>query len=430
MLDVFVAEERTLTAKEQMQLNIVREINPRLKNPLDIRLSRTSQKSYPPIEGLYLLLRASGLSYVRKRGKKNILKIDEVWVEQWNAFNPTEKYCHLLEAWILRGDDEILGGRAVRFGYPRVLSDLISAYNRISNKGMTIKSYKHLKDEFKYFPHLYHIALMDLFGIIKIYEDQPLDGDGWQIKKIEQTKFGEALLAVLSDVVLRQIPEEIETLMEDLSLDDDGLETVDDLNNMDDLSTYNDDDLENNVDIQQALPFSALKPYLQDYFPDWQNTIALAQSEPVTGQYTFKVSLGKDWSAEITLDTNQTFDTFAHMIITAVEFDSDHLYQFVMKSRFGTELEIVHPYADSDFATNEIRLSNLNLSIGSTMTFIFDFGDWWEFDIVVQAINLEDSRTRIEIKNVQGDPPQQYPDWDDEDNFDNFDSFATGFDFD
>ncbi|MEM9951001.1 MAG: hypothetical protein AAF846_05340 [Chloroflexota bacterium] len=413
MLEVLQQGDHKLTANQQLKLDSVRQINESLKKPLDVRLQRQTQKSYPTIEGLYLLLRASGLSYIETKGKTHRLKIDnDDWLAQWNAFNLTEKYCHLLETWIMRAHETILNERSGKFGMPRTLDKILSGYRKIGKDGYKINSYQHFRDEFSYYPETYNLALMDLFGIVKIHEGKPLDGDGWQLDRVEQTQHGEALLALLSDVILNQMMQKMKEIMES---PEEFLEK---------LEQETEEQSEDNITSQSI---SILQPYFEEYFPAWKKTLTVQPSDHMRGHLTFAVSLSGGWSAEIVLDAEQTFDTLAHSILMAVKFDSDHLYQFVYQSRFGEEVEIVHPYADGAFATNEVTIGSLAMREGFKMVFIFDFGDWWEFDVVVKQIQPNKTGTKIEIANVKGEAPEQYPSWDDDD--DNFESFATGFDF-
>ena len=85
------------------------ELNAQLSYPIALDLKRPQQKSYSPIHGLYLLLRASGLSQVRQHGNKNRLTLDPQALVCWERLNPTEQYFALLETWLLRGDPSILG---------------------------------------------------------------------------------------------------------------------------------------------------------------------------------------------------------------------------------------------------------------------------------------------------------------------------------
>ncbi len=44
------------------------------------------------------------------------------------------------------------------------------------------------------------------------------------------------------------------------------------------------------------------------------------------------------------------------------------------------------------------------------MTYIFDFGDWWEFDVQLEKIETAKSNYAA-IVDRHGESPPQYPDW-------------------
>ena len=94
---------------------------------------------------------------------------------------------------------------------------------------------------------------------------------------------------------------------------------------------------------------------------------------------------------------------------------------------------MTHPYADGDFSTDEVKIGSLPLSEGSIMQYVFDFGDWWEFQVQLETIEtdpeptsgLQKTKTSKrrqseshqplgEILEVQGEAPPQYPDFDEE----------------
>lgn len=62
--------------KQQFPLKLLAELNQRLSNPIDIDLKRPQQKSYPPLQGLYLLLRATGMVKVVAKGKQQYLVLN------------------------------------------------------------------------------------------------------------------------------------------------------------------------------------------------------------------------------------------------------------------------------------------------------------------------------------------------------------------
>jgi hypothetical protein len=70
---------------------------------------------------------------------------------------------------------------------------------------------------------------------------------------------------------------------------------------------------------------------------------------------------------------------------------------------------LVTPSAKTDI----VKIGSLPLSIGSSMEYIFDFGDWWEFKIELEKIQSDATQTDyVGIIEQFGDAPEQYPDWD------------------
>ena len=73
----FVEEgELPLTGMHQLPRRVLPDLNARLARPLQIGLTRPLQKSYPHVHGLYLLLRASGLTVVQGTDRKPLLGVD------------------------------------------------------------------------------------------------------------------------------------------------------------------------------------------------------------------------------------------------------------------------------------------------------------------------------------------------------------------
>jgi hypothetical protein len=66
-------------------MSALAELNARLSKPLHILLRRPQQKSYPHINGLYLLLRASGLSLIEINGGQSVLSLDREALASWRA---------------------------------------------------------------------------------------------------------------------------------------------------------------------------------------------------------------------------------------------------------------------------------------------------------------------------------------------------------
>src|SRR5438067_158276 len=67
-------------------------LDERLGRPLRLDLQRPQLKSHPPLQGLHLLLRATGLTRVEGIGAKARLVVDPPILARWNELNDTERY--------------------------------------------------------------------------------------------------------------------------------------------------------------------------------------------------------------------------------------------------------------------------------------------------------------------------------------------------
>ena len=167
-----------------------------------------------------------------------------------------------------------------------------------------------------------------------------------------------------------------------------------------------------------SVPFGELQPVLQPYFPQWQHTLVLPEFEFRSGVYTFKVSLGKIWR-RIAISSQLTLETLGSLILQSVNFDCDHLDCFSYQNQFGSTVHISHPYADGSPSTDEVSIGDLPLREGASLTYVFDFGDWWEFTLQLEQIDTDDRRDDYgAIIESKGSAPLQYPDWSDTDDYD------------
>ena len=80
-------------------MNRLETINRRLTQPVELPLKRPVQKSYPHINGLYLVLRAVGIGLIDTQPKKPLLKLDPIVFDSWRSLNGAERYFALLKAW-------------------------------------------------------------------------------------------------------------------------------------------------------------------------------------------------------------------------------------------------------------------------------------------------------------------------------------------
>jgi hypothetical protein len=102
-------------------------------------------------------------------------------------------------------------------------------------------------------------------------------------------------------------------------------------------------------------------------------------------------------------------DELAAAIINAFDFGFDHLYKFTYPNRFGALKEVPHPYMEESPATTEVEVRELALQPGASIEFIYDFGDWWEFDVILEQIDPPDAAMKKPILvEKHGESPPQY----------------------
>jgi hypothetical protein len=376
----FIKErEMPVTPMHQLRRRMLPEINARLARPVQMGLSKPLQKSYPHIHGLYLLVRASGLTCVEGTTKKPFLVVDDAVDQVWQGLNPTERYCTLLETWLLRGRPEIIGERAQGWlRTPDIFGGLPWFFRSIPDEGLPVAEDEETEDSIRYRPGWHNLGLLELFGLITIEPVRPEPGKGWRIERVNRTPFGDALVALLH----ARFFGDIENIL--------ALESED------------------------RIPCGVLQPALQPYFPEWEANLSVPEWASRRGAHVFKVTLWRDLWRRIAIPAGATLDELASAILDAVEFDHDHLYEFTYTNRFGVLERINHPYMGDRPLTSEVLVGDVPLKIGQAMTFVFDFGDWWEFEVTLERVDAGMALDKPVILEAQGGPPDQYPVWDGE----------------
>jgi len=383
LLDFIAAEDVQVSGKtHQLSQKLLGEINQRLSKPIEIDLKRPMQKSYPNIHGLYLLLRASRLAIVETQGKTCRLKLNPGLYEQWQQFNPTERYFTLLETWLVRGNPELLGeertggvleGECCVRGWEGYLSQ---------NNGLNPTSYQEQQD-LSYWPKLYNLVLMELFGLVSISHGKPDTGKGWRFNSVTPLPLGDAIFSLFKKTFL-----------------DKGLIWQSEQN--------------------PAVPLNELQAAFQPYFPDWQQYFTFDQFQFRPDRHIFKVSLGKMWRKLAIAGDANLYD-LSLLILDSVDFDNDHLHCFTYQNEAGQKVQIYHPYYEYGFfergpqmpPSDQVRIGDLPLKVGDKMEYLFDFGDDWEFTVQLEALEPLPSEpqkaTKIgEIIASQGKAPKQY----------------------
>jgi hypothetical protein len=380
MLLSFV-RERKLPVSKTYQLpprKVLPEINARLAHPIELGLKQPQLKSYPHIQGLYLLLRASGLGCIRGTAAKPVLAIDEAVNHSWSSLNPTERYFTLLETWLLRGYPEIMGERGNRFRFVGdYFHDCASLIYEAQEDGLAVVDSDRAERYLRYSPGLYGVALLELFGFLMVQHGQPQEGQAWQIEYLSSTLLGTAVFALLAEGMFSDVHRVRE-------LEDTPPES-----------------------------FGVLQPTVQTHVPAWRTNLSLPVWAFREGIHVFKVSLWRGLWRRIAVPGQLTMDTLATTIINAFEFTHDHLYRFSYRNSFGVEKHITHPYLEEEPLTSEVLVGQVPLRTGQLMTYLYDFGDWWEFDVTLERVDPPDPAMKEPaILEARGEAPEQYPSWD------------------
>lgn len=344
-------------------------INAGMINPIDIDLQRPQQKSYPYIHGLYLLLRLSGISVLKQGEKKQrLILYDEVY-DSWQCLNPTEKYFMLFETWLLSVEHSVIGEHSF-FGDAFV--KWFNFVSRIGKKGLKIKGNKDEINVLVYIPGYYTMALLDLFGLISIKHAKPERGKGWNIEKVYRTAFGDAMLALFSDL------QQDMTFFEILAS-------------------------------QKHKELGALQHVIKPFFPQWRNNLTFPKQEFKEGTFVIKVSLKSAWR-RIEIPATMFFDDLAFEILKAFDFDTDHLYEFIFTNRFGQKMTIIHPYCDCDsYYSDETRIGDIISEPQINMVFRYDFGTCWEFNLTIESIEpMAQNLKSPKLIESHGKAPEQY----------------------
>ncbi|WP_339138438.1 MAG: hypothetical protein WGN25_09160 [Candidatus Electrothrix sp. GW3-4] len=365
--------------KKHFPMAQLAEINNQLSHPVTLKLKRPVQKSYPHINALYLLVRASGIGRIAGTGKKHRLVLEPTLIQLWQKLTPAEQYFSLFEAWWCRGSDEILGEREGG-GMLDYLIRSLNYFIKLPEKGVNMAGKKQEEEGLRYYPGHHSLALLELFGFITIQDGEPEQGKGWRVESITPTEWGKAVLNSIYK------------------------------GNQQTMDTF----WGASVEEMKAAAFAQWRTAVQPYFPDWNNILTPPEAPFQQGVHVVKISMDRAWR-RIAISGEATFDALAEAILRAFNFGNDHLYQFIYSDSYGLKKYINHPALEEEPYTDDTRLGKISCYAGMEMVFFFDFGDSWEFQVMVEET---DADTPVGSEPVllksHGKAPEQYPEYDDE----------------
>jgi Plasmid pRiA4b ORF-3-like protein len=142
---------------------------------------------------------------------------------------------------------------------------------------------------------------------------------------------------------------------------------------------------------------------------------------PDAGTHIFRVSLAPKLYRDIEIPTTNKLYDLAKTIVRAFDFDFDHAFGFYSKLKGNIyaspiKYELFADMGESDArSVKRTRVSEAFPSPGREMTFLFDYGDGWQFRVKATGVGKKERGvTYPRLLKSLGDAPEQYPSDDDE----------------
>ena len=156
-----------------------------------------------------------------------------------------------------------------------------------------------------------------------------------------------------------------------------------------------------------------LQHVLQPYFPDWERHLARPHTAFRPAPHVFTVELYDQCRWRVAVPGTAPLDALSSCLLRAAEFDRDHLYCFTYEDPYGHEQRVNDPrgYLEPPFA-DEVKVGELPIRPGTELTYLYDFGDRWAFDLTLDAVGPDDVAVEEPtVLEAEGEPPEQYPGW-------------------
>jgi hypothetical protein len=144
-----------------------------------------------------------------------------------------------------------------------------------------------------------------------------------------------------------------------------------------------------------------------DLFPKINGTIPRVVGENISGNYIFKIKLGKIWR-KIKIAASATLADLHLEIQEVFDFDDDHLYSFFMSNKPWDGPGYGRIEEGKSFNAAEKKLFELGLEIGQEFLYIFDYGTEWRFKIKAESFMDEVEIEQSELVDAKGENLDQY----------------------
>ncbi len=345
------------------------KLNQLLTTPTPLALKRPQLTSFPHLQGLFLLMRVSDLLQVTRKTRQ--LSVHPQCASAWRKADMKTRFFFLLEAWVTKGFPYLLGRKIFHLPsefWPRCFAQENDAKEPVIRSAEEIASLG---------PYL--LGLFHLFGMVELTYGAPKKNGAWQISKLKPTRLGITLSKVINPIFQANYP-----LMGKI--------------------------------LDEVLPCGYLAPLFRLLFDVEPLAFTLEEEQVVelTGTAIFKVVFG-DVKLRLSLPLTHSYDHLAELILSALDWDNDHLYCFRYTSRLGFAEEINHPEMEDGPHADEVTIASSEIMPGDKLIFHFDFGDDHRMKISFSAHEPENHSKEGQILEIKGELPQQYPTYDEDD---------------
>jgi len=393
-----VENKSYLTQKKQfLPPRVLYHINELMSKPNRENTPRTGQELYPLLHLFYFLVLYGKLFKKVFEGsqKVKIQKTDRV--KEYLNLTPAEKYFFLLETLWVDFNWNKLGARVrVESIIWRVTNVLEFIAKR--SPGETIFLDKLGKREFPNFPLFddFFMLYLSFFGFFKLTRNEELYKK-FQLKRyFPIASLTPSLLGVtLAPILCKERPLEKWNLpfrqkIEGKILSFPGLGL-------------------NQQNEKRYVPFfKAFTDFFQE--GELQKTLSRKPRKLSRETFIFKVSVGKGIWRKIAISGESTLEDLHVAIQNAFHFDFGHLYAFFMDGEPWSHDAIYAPGCEEGPYVDEIRIGELELSVGEQFLYLFDFGDEWDFEVRLVEVKKEHPKlSKPKIVESKGEAPEQYP---------------------
>ena len=383
-----------------------------------------NQLSYPLLNLFYhLALNGKLLHKVQAKGDRYELQ-PTVRYSKYQELRSVEKYFFLLETLWIKVDWKELNSTYGRYDVGLNIGNLFKFVGKqVPKKVIKVdvakdEILKHLLDSLNQ-----HVLTLSFFGLWEVTKDEEAVGIlyskyDFRASTFTPTEFGVAMaiiLATVRDLPYWNVPYRRETGEDNLIP---GAPLVQ--NNkyiaIQDMIKEFKTGKKTKKDKKAESDFVE-EPFIQafcGFFSPGELETTLSRKQPKTEEnYTFKVSLNKKTWRRVVLSGKHTLKDMHMIIQEAFEFNDDHLYCFFMDGKAWSRNS--YNCADDDHGpyVTEAIIEELGLEPGEEILYLFDYGDQWKFNVLLEHNDECGSRLlKPLIMARHGESPEQYPSWD------------------